>query len=258
MRRAGRSEGVKVRHESDLGLRRGAESALHLSRRRLGGLVVGAAGWWLAPGLVRPGFGAVPAVPASVAFDVYRDGGKIGFHRIDFAPAGAGFAVDVAIELDVKLAFVTLYHYRQEGHDLWQDGILTRTRVHTDDNGEVSTLQAEAQDGRLAVAGAAGACTVPLGTMTDLCFWNEAIVRSQEVVDAQTGEVAPLRSEAGPRETIEADGRSIVASRYAVVGTKGRTGTIWYDANGRWVKATITTRGETLEYRLVQPLLAAT
>jgi hypothetical protein len=246
-----------VRHENELGSRRGAEGPLHLPRRRLCGLVVGAAGWWLAPGLVRPGFGAAPAVPASVAFDVYREGEKIGFHRIDFASAAAGLAIDVAIELEVKLAFVTLYHYRQEGHDLWQNGVLTRTRVRTDDNGEASTLVAEARGGRLEVAGAKGELTVPLGTMTDLCFWNEAIVGSQEVLDAQTGEVAPLRSEAGPRETIEADGRNILASRYTVSGTRGRTGTIWYDANRRWVKAVITTRGERLEYRLVQPLLAA-
>ena len=45
-------------------------------------------------------------------------------------------------------------------------------------------------------------------------------------------------------------GQPVEARRFSMTGTKGRSGTVWYDDAGSLVKAVVITRGETLEYQL--------
>ena len=45
-------------------------------------------------------------------------------------------------------------------------------------------------------------------------------------------------------------GQTVEARRFSMTGTKGRSGSVWYDDAGSLVKAIVTTRGETLEYQL--------
>ena len=43
-------------------------------------------------------------------------------------------------------------------------------------------------------------------------------------------------------------GQTIEARRFNMAGTKGRSGTLWYDDAGSLVRAVVVTRGETLDY----------
>ena len=45
-------------------------------------------------------------------------------------------------------------------------------------------------------------------------------------------------------------GQAVEARRFSMTGTKGRSGSVWYDDAGSLVKAIVTTRGETLDYEL--------
>jgi hypothetical protein len=222
------------------------EKGFRLPRRRLVGVAAAAAGLSLMPRLAEAG--APPL--RSLAFGVWRKGDRIGQHTVDFTPKGNGFQVDVNIDLRVKMAFITVFSYQQQGRDVWQDGVMVSTRVNTVDDGKKFEVTATAGDGKLQVAGPNGALTLPLGTMTDLSFWNDGILRSKQLLDTQYGQVGHLTANAGSPETIAVRGQQIKATRYAVVSSEGRAGDIWYDGDGQWVKAIITTRGETLDYRL--------
>ena len=179
-----------------------------------------------------------------------RNGDEIGSHGIAFAPTATGFEVDVAIDIVVKMAFVTVYRYNQEGHDVWRDGRLVEARYRTDDNGTATTLAAVAEAGQLLVEGARGRLLLPAGSMTDLGFWNEGIIEAPMVVDSQTGEAGKLQAGQGVAEAVTVRGRRLAATRYAITSTKGRSGSVWYAADGQWVKAQIITRGNTLDYEL--------
>jgi hypothetical protein len=109
---------------------------------------------------------------------------------------------------------------------------------------------AEARGGQLAVDGPAGSYATRLGAMTDLSFWNEAITRGPPLVDSQTGELIKIRVEPGAREQVVVRGQTLAARRFRMAGTKGRSGTVWYDDAGSLVKAVVITRGETLDYEL--------
>jgi hypothetical protein len=190
------------------------------------------------------------AVPRDLTFRVYRDGTDIGRHALSFAPAADGFSVESHVELEVKIAFITAFRYEQRGRDVWVGDHLVASDIVTDDDGERTTLRARIEDGALYVEGAAGKVTAPIGTMNDLSFWNAAIIAARQLIDSQTGQLGPLRASGGVGERIAVRGQEIAAVSYAIESSNGRAGRIWYDQSGNWVKARLSTRGETLDYEL--------
>ena len=201
----------------------------------------------LALGLVNR---ATAAAPADIQLKVYRKGSPIGTHVIRFSQTGGTLKVASQVDLRVKVAFITVYSYRQTSNDDWEDEVLVRSRIQTNDDGKETSVQAEARDGQLAVEGPAGSYTTGLGAMTDISFWNEAITRGPALVDSQSAELIKIQVEAATRERIEVRGQPVDARRFAMTGTKGRSGTVWYDDAGSLVKAVVITRGETLGYGL--------
>ena len=203
-------------------------------------------------GMVAIGFAnrAAAAAPADIQLNVYRKGSPIGTHVIRFSQTGDTLKVTSQVDLRVKVAFITVYRYQQTANDDWENGVLVRSRIQTNDDGKETSVQAEARDGQLAVQGPAGSYTTQLGAMTDISFWNEAITRGPALVDSQSAELIKIQVEAATRERIMVRGQAVEARRFSMTGTKGRSGSVWYDDAGSLVKAVVTTRGETLDYEL--------
>jgi hypothetical protein len=70
------------------------------------------------------------------------------------------------------------------------------------------------------------------------------------MVDSQTADLIKIRVERRARERIVVRGQTIEARRFDMAGTKGRSGSVWYDDAGSVVQVVVTTRGETLHYQL--------
>ncbi|MEZ5825004.1 MAG: DUF6134 family protein [Geminicoccaceae bacterium] len=192
---------------------------------------------------------AAAAMPANLAFRIFRKGEEIGEHRVSFTMNGDRIISRVQVDIAVKVAFVTAFRFQQQGEDHWRNGMLVRSMVQTNDDGELSRLQVEEGRGQLHVEGPSGAITVPLGMMTDTCFWNANIHSLSQVITAGDGDLAPFRSILHGPETLDIGGRPVRVNHYEVTTSQGRGGDIWYDENGRWVTSIIRTRGEVLEYR---------
>lgn len=210
-----------------------------------GGLAVAAGAAW------RGALGAEMPVPPDLAFDVLRKGTRIGTNEVRFRRgADGGLEVATVMDVAVKVVFATVFSYRQEGRDLWRDGRLVSSDVETVEDGKRTAVRVRgtAAGGRVAVDGPSGAYEAEPGTMTDLCFWNEAIVRQARIVDGQTGELMPLTLKPSAKEAVAAAGRQVPATRHGFATTRGREGMVWYDEGGRWVRAEYVTRGETLVF----------
>ena len=183
-----------------------AGGAMPTLRRRQAIALAG--GGVVAIGLVNPAAGTVPT---DVRFDVYRKGSPIGTHVIRFSQTAGTLKVTSQVDLQVKVAFITVYRYEQTGNDDWENDVLVRTRIQTTDGGKDTLVEAEARDGQLAVEGPVGSYTTQLGTMTDISFWNEAITNGPPLVDSQTAELIKIRVEPGTRELIVVRGQTIEA-----------------------------------------------
>jgi hypothetical protein len=127
--------------------------------------------------------GTAWSMPANRVFNVSRKGSVIGTHAIEFAGDAGHLKVTNRIDLAVKIAFVTAYRYEQRGDDEWENDILVRTRIETNDDGENTLVIAESKDGKLAVQGPKGSFATPLGAMTEIRLWNKAITRGSTFFD---------------------------------------------------------------------------
>src|SRR3954468_14802540 len=117
-------------------------------------------------GVAALGFGkhAAATAPTDLQLNVFRQGSPIGTHVIRFTQTGGTLKVASQVDLRVKVAFITVYSYQQTSNDDWENEVLVRSRIQTNDNGKETSVQAEARDGQLAVQGPAGSYTTPLGS----------------------------------------------------------------------------------------------
>lgn len=191
------------------------------------------------------------ARPRDLVFAIYRGGSEIGRQTFRFSAAETGFRCDVLIEVAVKIAFVTVYRYRQVGGEAWVDGTLRSSAIDTDDNGKRTRIRVAGADARLQVDGPAGSYEVDRGAMTDLGVWSPAIVRQAHVIDAQDGRLVPVTSRGPVEEVIVAGGEAVRARRYTMTGRGSRVGTLWFAPDDRLVQSRVMTRGEVVEFRLV-------
>jgi hypothetical protein len=158
--------------------------------------------------------------------------------------------VTTAIDIKVKMAFITVASFKQDAVETWQDGHLVEGKSRIADDGDVSDVSFEADGSQLVVQGPKGRLKVPVGTMTDISFWNQDIVRQPAVIDTQTTDLIRMTADGGPKKEMVdlGNGRSVEGIRYELTSPQGRSGFIWYDAKGRFIRTSFRTRGEQLDY----------
>ncbi len=205
-----------------------------------------AAGIALLPGV--PPLAAF-TMPADIAFDIIRKGEKIGVHEVRFTSLGNGdFEARTNVEVAVKLGFLTLFRFEQEITEVWREDMMVEAEGMTNDDGEKARFRAELQGRELTIEGPAGLQKAPLGAMTDIAFWNPEIARQNQIVDTWLGRLAPLIVGAGDLEEIELRGRRVRTRRFSFTANRGRSGKVWYDENGVWVRGYLKTPSAELDY----------
>jgi len=169
--------------------------------------------------------------PRSLRYLAYLDGERSGIQDIDFFPRELGFTVTSSLRMSLELAFMTLYRFRQTGHEDWKDGKLLAFEYVTDDDGDTSHVTAQ-RDGSndFLVISQNGQRTVP-GDAMSASFWNRGILEHPHIIDPQTGELAVLSVRPLEQKSAKIAGRTIYGSGYAF-----RTfvnGAVWFDEDGR-------------------------
>ncbi len=212
-------------------------------------LIAGAA---LAPA---PAVGAEPA-PAPLTFTVLRDGAPIGTHLVSFAREGDRLAVDIAIDFEIKFAFLTVYRYTHRSREIWRDGRLAALDARTDDNGARTELRARATEDGLAVDGSGGRFVAPADTIPT-SYWHEELVQRSRILDTQAGRLIDV--------TVRPDGRrprAVVAGRDVAVRAYQLTGDLvselaYSGETGEWIELRFIARGSEIVYRRDAPPAAA-
>jgi len=168
----------------------------------------------------------------SLLFTAYRNGSRLGFHRIDFSRSGERLVVDIEIVFDVKLAFIPFYRYRHKNREIWAEGQLMSLDTETDDNGTDYRVKAVREDNHILVDGSEGRLKFPGDTLTT-SYWDEQGIERGEWVDTQRGKLARSTVIKMPAEPVLAGGRTVMATRYDLDGDISCS--LWY-ADGRWVR----------------------
>lgn len=180
-------------------------------------------------------------------FTAYRNGSRLGFHRIDFSRDGDRLIADIEIAFDVKLAFIPVYRYRHRNREVWQADQLISLETETDDNGTDHKVTAFRKEGRLFVDGSEGRLDLSGDTQTT-SYWNEASIERGQWIDTQSGKLVRSAVTKKPPEPVLVEGRNLEAARYDLDGDI--TCSLWY-ADGRWVKLHFVTEDDSeIEYTI--------
>jgi len=185
-----------------------------------------------------------------VVFKVLRDGDEVGFHRVVFSSAGDSLIAKTEFSLEVKVLFLTAYRYRYASTDVWRDGCLISVDATVDENGDQTSVRADADNQSVTIAGPSGVETADAGIFPTN-HWHAGVIGAERVLNTITGKVADVRIVDDGVDWVMVNGETYPARRYHYTGDLRNT--VWYDDAGRWVKMRFTAEdGSTIEYVCAQ------
>lgn len=179
--------------------------------------------------------GAGGLLPRQAAdFTVLRDGLPVGHHRVTVETDGPETRVQVDISLSLSFAFLTVYRYTHQSHEVWQGGRLIQLDSTTDDNGTPMALSARAQAGGLLLDGTAGRRPAPADAVPT-SYWTPAFVSGRPVFDSQDGRSLDLTL------------RALPGGQWAVDGDVRMT--VTYSPGGQWSGMQFRLKGADFRYQ---------
>jgi Family of unknown function (DUF6134) len=169
------------------------------------------------------GSAAADGVPPDgrLEFAAFRQGSEIGRGVYRFSGDPAHREVAIAVDIQVKIAFITVYRFTHRAHELWDGARLVRMDAETDDNGTARSVQVLRAGERLAIT-ADGRASDASPDAVPLSFWHRGIMTAPEIIDPVDGAVFGLtvRRDPGPGES------------YEIRNEAGLRRRITYDADG--------------------------
>lgn len=186
--------------------------------------------------------------PRDISFNVFRAGEPMGSHTVSFRHDGEKLIVEIAIDLEVRLAFIPVFRYSHRNRETWQDGRLVRLETTTDDDGTKHKVFAEATDDGLRVTDSSGETYIAPADTIPTSYWNRETVRRSELLNTQSGKMMPVRIEEGAADK-SADGE---AAHYRLIKLEDGTPVdVWYGGqNGDWIRLAFEARRSKIDYEL--------
>ena len=215
-----------------------------LTRRQI--LVQGAA-TGVAP-LLRPVAFAQAADRDTLRFHALWQGASIGEHRVAFRREGDRLTVETEIDITARFLFFELFRLEHAAREVWLGDRLVSVTSRTNHDGVRMEVSGEAVAGGFRIVGQDGPFLAEANLLTSNSLWNSRIVRESRLIDVQHGgEVGLVARPLGNEQIVTPQGGRIDARRYQLI-TPYYAGSVFYDADERWIKALVEFKGETLEY----------
>ncbi|PPR62564.1 MAG: hypothetical protein CFH10_00782 [Alphaproteobacteria bacterium MarineAlpha4_Bin2] len=203
-------------------------------------------------GLPAASMNFIPTVKQSLNFTVYRDDSPIGYHKFDFQPRGDVLQVDINVDLEVKLMFITAFKFTHVASETWEAGRLLRMESETDDDGDPYKVIVQRRGEGLLVE-VNGEKRLASGDILPSNLWNRAILSKDKILHPILGKVLPLTvTKLGERDVEVPGSGSIVAEGFKIDGGGQFQRELWYAPGGRLVEVGFNAPrdGSRITYRL--------
>ena len=188
---------------------------------------------------------------SDIAFDILRNGKRVGDHRVTFQRDGERLIVTNRMTIAIEILFVTAYRFSYEAVETWAGGRLESLDVHTNDDGTKTVVTARAEGAGLRISGLKGSY-VSARPLLPTTHWNTAQPTQDQVLNTLDGKTDPGPAARLGIDVVNLPHASIQAEHFEYTGELKGTET-WYDPNGRWVKLRFKGRdGSVIEYRCVR------
>jgi hypothetical protein len=175
---------------------------------------------------------AAPAValeaPPSLRFAVFRNGAKVGDHRMRFSRTPSGLEVVTEVAMTIRVGPVPVFRYTHRATEQWRDGAFTRLETQSSSNGRRERVEALATDAGVRIENAAGLLTAPAASVP-LTHWNPAIY-GRPLFNPQTGRMLKVTMRRRDGEPLPGGGSGRLLSIRGEAEIDD-----WYDSQGVWV-----------------------
>ena len=163
-----------------------------------------------------------PGNVAALAFEVVRSGKPMGRHTITVTRSDDEVIADIAIDLEVKFAFVTLYRYEHRNRERWRGGRLVSIETRTDNDGKRLTVSGRATDEGFVVTDSDGRERVHDPDILPTSYWDPRTRDATRLLNTQTGAIANVTIAPASTDAADAPG-----THYVVSGDLDLN--LWYD-----------------------------
>ena len=221
------------------------------------GLVTGSLAGSMPP--ARAADAAQTATAPRFAFDVLRKGERFGDHSITLDQREDGLHVSVSIRLKVKFAFVTVFRYEHDNHEVWRDGRLVSLSSTTNRNGTDLFVEARRVDGGYEIETKDGTTRVEAETgLMPTSYWHPGTPDRDRLLNTQTGKVMAMSVTAGDITQVEGPGDTAIEARRYHLKSESTEFDLWYDADRCLAKIQFQAPndGSTIRYRPTDRLSA--
>ncbi|MGR9091904.1 MAG: DUF6134 family protein [Gammaproteobacteria bacterium] len=154
------------------------------------------------------------AEPARVdlAFDVLRKDKPMGSHTISVRRDGADLVAEIAIDLKIKFAFVTLFEYAHRNREVWRDNRLVSIDTTTNNDGKLFRIAGRAGADGFHVTDGDGVERVFAPGVLPTSYWHPRTPAATQLLNTQTGELATVSITPAPTAPAAGPGRQYVVS----------------------------------------------
>ncbi len=175
-------------------------------------LILGGVGFALAPG-------AALAVPNRLAFQVYRNGAKVGEHIMTFTGDDTARTISTNVAMTVKVGPVPVYKYKHTAIEKWVAGKWASIDTTTNGNGKLTKASGRAMGSYVQIIGPAGSQRAPADAVP-LSHWNQANF-SRPLFNQQEGKLLKVRC------------TQVAPGHWSIRGETEIDN--FYDASGNWL-----------------------
>lgn len=181
------------------------------------------------------------------SFALFRGDDRIGGQTITVRRAGSEVAVDVDIDIAVRILGLPAYRYSLQSSETWVGGELARLEARSNDNGTAHFARATRDGDGLEIEGSEFAGRVN-GRPATTTYWTPAFLDRQVWISTQDGRPFRIAAANAGAETVPtADGAGLAATRWRIGGELAGLD-LFYDGAGEWVGSEFEARGETARF----------
>jgi hypothetical protein len=192
---------------------------------------------------------AAPAEPMAetLRFAVMREGQQIGTNTIELRRNGSETTVQMMTQVQVKIAFVTVYRFEQTETERWVGGKLMALSAVTNDNGTMHRVKATRANDRLTIE-ADGKTTEVAGNTIPASLWNPLLLEKTVAFNPQDGTMMPIAVTDRGVDQLVVQGRAKRTRHYVINSTFPQD--VWYDDARQLVKVELkVSDGSTIRYQ---------
>ena len=184
------------------------------------------------------------------AFKVYLGEKDIGSHTFALSTIDKKTHVIIDADFNVYFLFINAYSYEHSNYEIWNGDCLHSITSSTNDNGDIQYVNGTKNDRHLNIETHSGPYKAE-GCIRSFAYWDPSFLKSQALLNAQTGEILSIRVEHIKEEEIMVRNARTLANHYRL-HTDKFTIDLWYSKNNEWLALNSTTAGGSVLRYIIQ------